>query len=651
MYALMVTLLWKRFGALLVAGAVTGALACAIYWLGDELRASRLQALLISGFARELRFRVEPGASDAIRFPGAGPYDERLGYRQLPRFVERLQNERYAVTAQARMSPRLLAIADGGLFPTYREKDQAGLELLDCRSESLFSARYPERVYERFETVPSLLVDALVFIENRDLLDAQRPQLNPALDWGRLAKAAVDRTLHAVNHAHPGAGGSTLATQIEKYRHSPHGRTDSVAEKLRQMASASLRAYAGGQDTLARRRQIVVDYLNTVPLAARNGFGEVNGLSDGMWVWYGRDFAEFNRLLADSGDALHKPAEAQRRQALAFKQALSLLVAQRRPSHYLGAGDAALADLTNAYLRVMADAGVVAPALRDAALALPLQLAPAPAQHTASFVERKATTAVRARLGSLLQVPRAYDLDRLDLGITSTVDGEAQRAVTQMLRGLEDRAQAKAAGLVGHRLLGEGDDPGRLVFSFTLFERGKHANLLRVQSDNFNQPFDVNDGARLDLGSTAKLRTLITYLEFVTDLHARWSGLSAGELAALQIHPSDALGRWARDNLSQAPRRDLDAMLDAAMQRRYSASPAESFFTGGGVHHFVNFDAEYDGRVISVRDGLKHSVNLVFIRLMRDLVQHVVYRAGGPGVAPEDPAAPRRQAVLARYAA
>ena len=262
----MVTLLRKRLGALLVASAVTGALACAIYWLGDELRASRLQALLISGFARELRFRVEPGASDAIRFPGAGPYDERLGYHQLPRFVERLQNERFAVTAQARMSPRLLAIADGGLFPTYREKDQAGLELLDCRSESLFSARYPERVYERFETVPSLLVDALVFIENRDLLDAQRPQLNPALDWGRLAKAAVDRTLHAVNHAHPGAGGSTLATQIEKYRHSPHGRTDSVAEKLRQMASASLRAYAGGQDTLARRRQIVVDYLNTVPL-------------------------------------------------------------------------------------------------------------------------------------------------------------------------------------------------------------------------------------------------------------------------------------------------------------------------------------------------------------------------------------------------
>ena len=97
--------------------------------------------------------------------------------------------------------------------------------------------------------------------------------------------------------SHAAAGGSTLATQIEKYRHSPDGRTDSGKEKLRQMASASLRAYLDGENTLPRRRQIVVDYLNTVPLSAMAGFGEVNGIGDGLWAWYGRDFAEVNRLL------------------------------------------------------------------------------------------------------------------------------------------------------------------------------------------------------------------------------------------------------------------------------------------------------------------------------------------------------------------
>ena len=48
-------------------------------------------------------------------------------------------------------------------------------------------------------------------------------------------------------------------------------------------------------------------------------------------------------------------------------------------------------------------------------------------------------------------------------------------------------------------------------FSFTLFERSNGANLLRVQTDNVDRPFDLNEGARLDLGSTAKFRTLVTY--------------------------------------------------------------------------------------------------------------------------------------------
>ena len=50
-----------------------------------------------------------------------------------------------------------------------------------------------------------------------------------------------------------------------------------------------------------RRREIVLSYLNTVPLSAKPGFGEVNGLGDGLWAWYGRDFDEVNRLLAAAG--------------------------------------------------------------------------------------------------------------------------------------------------------------------------------------------------------------------------------------------------------------------------------------------------------------------------------------------------------------
>src|SRR3546814_5027115 len=66
-----------------------------------------------------------------------------------------------------------------------------------------------------------------------------------------------------------GPGGSTIATQPEKMRHSPGGRIDTPVEKLRQMVSASMRAYRDGPATMDERRQLVVHVLNSTPLAGR----------------------------------------------------------------------------------------------------------------------------------------------------------------------------------------------------------------------------------------------------------------------------------------------------------------------------------------------------------------------------------------------
>ena len=94
-----------------------------------------------------------------IRFPHTGPYDEqRLGYDQLPSYVERLEPLGFAITRQARMSPRLIELQERKLFIRYREKNQAGLTVRDCRDAMLLHTRVPTRVYERFEEVPPLLV-------------------------------------------------------------------------------------------------------------------------------------------------------------------------------------------------------------------------------------------------------------------------------------------------------------------------------------------------------------------------------------------------------------------------------------------------------------------------------------------------------------
>lgn len=619
-------------------------------WGALEIRSSRLQAKIFAEMADDLTYRMAKGPSDAIRFPAASPFDTRLGYAGMPAYLEKLQSRGYHIDAQARMSPKMVEFADRGLYATYHEKTKVGLEILDCRAQPLFASRFPERFYHKFEDAPSLLVQSLLFIENRELLDPAYPHRNPAVEWDRFSKAVFDKTLSSVGLGGGGrvAGGSTLATQIEKYRHSPEGRTGSLQDKMIQMASATLRAYQDGEDTTKARRQIMLDYLNTVPLSAKPGYGEVNGIGDGMWVWYGRDFDKTSAMLRgpmNSQDAV-----------TAYKEALSLMIAQRRPAYYLGAGEHDLETLTNSHLRVLAQAGVISPQLRDAALKVALH----PAQGSGvappgadAFVSRKAANAVRNHLGYLVGDSRLYNLDRLDLSVVSTLDAGVQQAVTDVLRKLSDAEHAKEAGLTGKGMLGNGD-PAQVVYSFTLMERGEHVNYLRVQTDNYDQPLDINEGAKLDLGSTAKLRTLVTYLDIVDQLHKRFEPMDEIGLMGVEVDAKDRMSQWALEYFRTLPRgadRGLKPMLAAAMERKYSANPGEAFFTGGGLHTFGNFSKLDNSKIMTVTEALRSSTNLVFVRMMRDVVRYYMFQL--PGSSAQllaDADDPRRQMYLARFA-
>ena len=625
-----------------------------IGWLAArEMRTSNYQAQFFAGLASKASFAAGLGPSPSIRFPRSAPYDDRLGYAELPQMLGKLQSRNFEIVQQARISSGMAQIVDRGYFAPYLEKSQGGLNILDCHNDSLFQENYPQRVFSRFDDISPMLVESLLFIENRELLDSRYPQRNPAVEWDRLAFAVMNKARSAFTGTGRSSGGSTLATQIEKYRHSSEGRTSSVHEKLQQMVSAALRAYQQGEDTSAVRRQIVLSYMNTMPLSAKAGFGEVHGVGDGLWVWYGRDFDDVQRLLGPSAVPTDADHDGPRLQAMAllYKQALSLLISQRRPSYYFDADEGELARLTDSHLRLLGSAGVITPALRDAALSAKLsRRAGRVPTAEVSFVAQKAANAVRTHLSSMLGGSRLYDLDRLDLRVASTLDAPVQRAVTSLLRGLRDPAQAKAAGLSAKQLLAHGD-PAKVVYSFTLYERGSDSNYLRVQTDNFDQPLNINEGTKLDLGSTAKLRTLVTYLDAMAKLHQRLSGMDNPSLRALDIDRRDVLTRWAADYFLAAKDQSLSALLDAALARRYSASTGEGFFTGGGLHHFDNFNREDDGKVMSVRDGLRNSVNLVFIRLMRDVVSHYMFLTPGSSAQLlKDADDPRRAAYLARFA-
>ncbi len=619
---------------------IVGALVALVLF---EMKTSTLQSREISRYASGLTYRVEPGASGQIAFPTQGPFDKRLGYVSLPAVQERLLQRGFEVTRQVRFSDELYRYASHGFFVPYTEKVQAGLTLHDCRAEDVYRFRYPGHYYADFNAIPSLVVQSLLFIENRYLLSTEEPLANPAVDWPRFAKAAVSQVGKALDMQDQSAGGSTLATQVEKYRHSPDGLTLSPTEKLRQMVSASVRAYRLGPETLEARKLVAWAYLNSVPLSAAPGYGEVHGLGDGLWVWFGADPERVNLLL----DPMRNQGTSLAEQGLALRQVVSLMIAHRRPSYYLAQGRQDLATVTDSYLRLFVQEGMIDPPLMEAALKAPLSFrnfVQAPA--SLKVESNKGLQVARSRLSRQLGV-QLYDLDRMDLNADTSLNFQLQDQVTAYLHRLADPAFAAEVGLFGERLLSP-EKTGDVSYSFTLFERTPEGFQVRVQTDNTDQPFDINEMSKLELGSTAKLRVLTTYLEIIAELHERYGDMPIDSLR--KIDAQDNLSRWAIAWLSTDKERSLPIMLEAALDRTYSASPYEGFFTGGGMHTFNNFRKEDNGRMPSMRDALRESINLPFVRLLRDIERYTLYKEGNRAQLLKDDKDPRRTEYLVRFA-
>lgn len=589
-------------------------LAALVLGLAYEIRTSALQAHFLSRYAARLSFSVVPGPSSSLLLPRGGPLDITRGYTRIVDFQRRLEGAGFRVVEQAEFSPELQEAVGWGLTPPYSETAATGLVIWDRRGVPIYSARSANRTFTRFEEIPELIVQTLAFIENRELLAPPDPRTNPVVEWDRLARAAFLYAGSLLGLPWEAEGGSTLATQIEKYRHSPGGRTDSPREKLRQIASASLKVYRSGPDTRAERQRILLEYLNTMPLGGAPGYGELYGLGDGLYAWFGLELPQVVREL--------DPSSPEALRARAFKHVLALIAAVRAPTRYLIEDRAGLEERVRRYLSLLYREGLIEETLASRAAGTRLQfLQRAPVSPSRPYARLKDTNLVRTRLLELLGIRDFYELDRLDLEVEATLDRALQTRVEDFFEQLKDPDFLAREGLLQDRLLAQGD-PNEVVYSLVLYERTPQANLLRVHADTLNRPFDLNRGMKLELGSTAKLRALAHCLEILAELYQELSSESLEGRAEKARLGRDPLTRWAAATLSLDPHLDLAEFLQAGLQRRYSASPREAFFTGGGIHYFNNFDSREDGLILSVQEAFQRSTNLVFIRLMKDLVEY-----------------------------
>jgi len=579
-----------------------------------EMQTSVLQSWFFTSTNERLFYTLKDGPSAAIRFPRSAPFDDRRGYSKLPAFQSKLEAQGYKVSQQTSQSETMLTLLEHGVSPPYLERPDTGLEIVGADGALLFRYAQADFLFQKLDDIPPLLVKTLLFLENRDLDRPASAWQNPVIEWERIFKAAIFYLGSKLSLPVPVQGGSTLAVQLEKFRHSPNGRTDGPTEKLRQIVGASLKAYREGSNTKAWRESIVVNYLNTVPLAAAPSYGEIHGLGEGLHAWFGMSLSDVVKALQAPDN---NPAKIR-----AFKHALTLLISVRAPSVFLVDERDSLEEKVGQFTRLMAREGVI-----DSEFAAQLQKTPieflssAPLPPQPSSVKNKAANAIRNTMMEALGVTNLYDLNRLHLRVDSTIDVPLQKQVTEFIGRLGDKRVTDSLGLNGERLL-ERDDPSKVIYSFLLVEATPAGNLVRVQADNFAAPFDFNKSVKLELGSTAKLRTLTHYLEIIAELHQELGGLDNKELRARAQTARDALTKWACETLLEEKPPTLQAFLDKAMARRYSASPYETFFTGGGVHHFENFDDKDDKQIFELRDAFRNSTNLVFIRLMRDLVSY-----------------------------
>jgi len=611
-----------------------------------EWRTSVIQSWVYSNYARKLQFTLGKGPSPSIVFPEEGPFNKRRGYIRIPAFIENLKKNNYAITRQARFSPELARAVREGISPPYEEKSAAGLTILDRLGIPFYESIPNERVYPSFEDIPDDVIKILLFIENRELLSPMDESQNPVLEWDRMAKAGIKFVGSKIGLPTTVEGGSTLATQLEKYQHSEGGRTGGARDKIRQITSASLRVYRTGRDTTVSRREIVTDYINTVPLASVAGYGEVHGLGEGLWAWFDTEIMELSDILR-SRDA---SPEGMRIRAEAYKKVMVLFLSVKAPTFYLINNRQALLKRVDLFTDLMMKEKEISPELHNALKTVPLKLRTGwinkPAQ---SPMERKAPNSVRYHLIKVFDLPGFYDLDRLDLTVHSTLDSEAQKKVAQMLNQLRDPEYVKSAGLLQERMLEQGD-PKEMIYSFVLYEKTPEGNALRVQADNLDKPLNINEGVKLDMGSTAKLRTLAHYLQIIAGTYEQLKGRDSAKLKSDPLLDRDPITRWITEQMTEKPDITLNELLEASMERKYSGNPGEVFFTGGGQHTFVNFK-KADNRTMTLYDGLRNSVNLVFIRLMRDLVYYHMARLDVDTKAiMEDQENPERKKLLEQIA-
>ena len=139
-------------------------------------------------------------------------------------------------------------------------------------------------------------------------------------------------------------------------------------------------------------------------------------------------------------------------------------------------------------------------------------------------------------------------------------------------------------------------------------------------------PFDINGGARLDSGSTAKLRTLVSYLEVIAKLRSFDMSTPTAIPCGRRSTPTPRTAGPSRYLLCAEDRVAGGDHGRGRWNDRYlAANPGDLRFTGGGAASFGNRPPRGTAARRRIRTRC-HSTSTVVIRIMRDVVRRSIVR-------------------------
>lgn len=567
-----------------------------------EIKTSYFLSGYLHSFSKQINFKLQSDKVDDPFFPKFGPLNERYGYTKIPTWTDNLKNL-FTITHQADLSTKHKQIVAAGLNPIYNPKPFSQFKIDDqygnlvYKKEALF--------FNSLEDVPPIIISILTFIENREILQTNFSYANPVVEVDRLAQAGFLYIKNQITGSGgKTAGGSTLATQMEKYNFSKDGKTQGSTDKIKQIASASLRVYKDSRSTLNQRKKILLDYINSVPLGAANYYGEVRGLAEGLSIIYNVNLNSEIEVL----NTITNKNPYNRQQLESLNRLMQLILSIRNPNFLKNPQE--LKYLKQVYVQTLIKQNIL-----NSSASNIIQMYEEKQGYKIpdkNFITQKAQDHLRSRIAQLLKVTYSQ-LDKLDLSVQSTLDYQLQQQITQFFENLKDENFIKQNSLRQEKLL-DNTDKDKVTYSFILYELVNGSANLRATYDNINKPFEFNSGGKVELGSTAKLRVIISYLEAFVEAY--------NEKKLEKLTSNDQISTFVRSSNAQS----LDELLTLALDRKFSANPNELFFTGGGAHKFSNYKKEDNLQVVSIREALKRSINLPFVRALKEVVQFKIHR-------------------------